>query len=144
MPLTLVLMGMQASGVHHIELWTADLAAAEPSFHWLLLELGWTLEHVNGWEQGRIWRHSSGLYIVLEQSPAIIGDHHDRLRPGLNHLALTCADRAALDHIRDAAPEHGWSELFGDTYPHAGGPEHVAWFAENADGFEVEVVATAS
>ena len=23
------------SGLHHLELWTADLAAAEPAWHWL-------------------------------------------------------------------------------------------------------------
>ena len=25
--------------------------------------------------------------------------------------------------------------------PHAGGPDHLAWYGENAEGIEVEVVA---
>lgn len=44
--------------------------------------------------------------------------------------------------MRRDAPTHGWRELFEDRYPTAGGPEHVALFLENAQGFEVEVVAT--
>ncbi|MEK6462886.1 hypothetical protein WG925_03950 [Pseudonocardia carboxydivorans] len=35
----------------------------------------------------------------------------------------------------------GWSELFAGTHPHAGGPDHTALSAENAEGFEVELVA---
>ncbi len=39
------------------------------------------------------------------------------------------------------APEHGWQLLFSDRHPHAGGPDTYAAYLEDADGFEVEVVA---
>ena len=32
------------TGLHHLELWTADLALAEPSWDWLLSALGWSAE----------------------------------------------------------------------------------------------------
>jgi hypothetical protein len=152
--------------LHHVELWTHDLAGAVPSFDWLLGELGWSGESDPEWPTGRIWRHPSGVYLVLEQSPAVVGDAHDRLRSGLNHLALRLpSDDAALtgtsqgsgartpgeagpttapallDRLREQAPEHGWSELFAESYPHAGGPEHTALFLENGQGFEIEIVA---
>ena len=130
-------------GLHHLELWTHDLAATEPSFHWLLTTLGWSAERIDGWPLGRIWRHTSQTYIVLEQSAHVRGAQHDRLAPGLNHLALTAPDRSALDRLRSEAAQHGWRELFADRYPHAGGEGHAAWYAENAAGFEVEVVAQA-
>lgn len=130
-------------GLHHLELWTHDLAATEPSFHWLLTTLGWSLERIDGWPLGRIWRHSSQTYLVLEQSDDVRGAQHDRLAPGLNHLALTAAHRRALDRLRSEAVQHGWRELFADRYPHAGGQDHTAWYAVNAAGFEVEVVAQA-
>lgn len=68
-------------GLHHLELWTADLATTEPAWHWL------------------------------------------------------------LDSLRDKAAEHGWRELFAERYPHAGGEDHVAWYAEDPEGIEVEIVA---
>lgn len=128
------------SGLHHLELWTADLATTEPAWHWLLTTLGWQAERVEGWELGRIWRHRDGSYIVLEQSDDVIGDRSDRMRPGMNHLALTCPGRELLDSLRGTAAEHGWRERFAERYPHAGGEDHVAWYAEDPEGIEVEVV----
>ena len=129
------------SALHHLELWTADLAVAEPAWDWLLTTLGWTAERVEGWERGRIWRHRDDSYLVLEQSDAVVGERAERRAPGMNHLALRVADRAALDRIRADAPCHGWQELFAELYPHAGGPEHVAWYGEDPHGIEVELVA---
>lgn len=129
------------AGIHHLELWTADLATAEPAWHWLLTTLGWAAEHVDGWETGRIWRHAESSYVVLEQSPDVVGERSERRAPGMNHIALTVQTHAALDAIRDSAAEHGWRELFSASYPHAGGPDHVAWYAEDPEGIEVELVA---
>lgn len=128
-------------GLHHLELWTADLAAAEPAWDWLLTALGWSPERVDGWALGRIWRHADGSYVVLEQSDDVAGARTDRLAPGMNHVALTIADRAALDDLRAGAAEHGWRELFGERYPRAGGEDHTAWYGESAEGIEVEIVA---
>ena len=69
---------------------------------------------------------------------------HDRLRPGLNHLAFYAASREHVDSLWRYAPEHGWRLLFADRHPHAGGPDHYAAYLENADGFEVEIVAPVS
>ena len=65
---------------------------------------------------------------------------YDRMRAGVNHLAVTCDDRATLDRMRAESSSHGWHELFADRYPHAGGDQHTALFLENSEGFEVEVV----
>lgn len=125
--------------VHHIELWTDDLARVQPSFDWLLPRLGWTADHDPAWPEGKVWRHPTGVYLVLEQSPAVTAPH-DRMRAGLNHLALRVHERGTLDDLRAEAPRHGWTELFAERYPHAGGPDHTALFLENAQGFEIEVV----
>jgi catechol 2,3-dioxygenase-like lactoylglutathione lyase family enzyme len=78
---------------------------------------------------------------VVEQSPAITADRHERLRPGLNHLAFHVKDTAAVDALAAEAPSHGWHLLFADRHPHAGGAEHYAAYLEDDDGFEVELVA---
>ena len=129
------------SGLHHLELWTADVAAHAPGWDWLLDSLGWDAEHIAGWDSGRIWRHADGSYLVLEQSPDVRGERAERRAPGMNHLALTAPDRGILDRIRAGAAEHGWHELFAGAYPHAGGPDHIAWYGENPEGIEVEIVA---
>lgn len=127
--------------VHHIELWTDDLSDVVDSFHWLFTELGWRDEPNSDWPQGRIWRHESGVYLVLEESPDVRTVRHDRTRPGLNHLALRGPDLAHLDHVRAECIDHGWTELFAERYPHAGGAAHTALFLENSQGFEIEIVA---
>lgn len=125
---------------HHLELWIADLASSKPSFDWLLCTLGWRATLVEGWDTGCIWTAPSGEYLVLEQSAAVAGTLN-RLHAGMNHLALKVDQRELLDQIRAEASQHGWRELFSDLYPHAGGPDSVALYLENGEGFEVELVA---
>ena len=36
---------------------------------------------------------------------------------------------------------HGWSLLFPDRHPFAGGPEHYAAYLKDRHGYEVELVA---
>jgi catechol 2,3-dioxygenase-like lactoylglutathione lyase family enzyme len=126
------------SGLHHVELWVPDLAGALEPWGWLFASLGW--EPFQDWENGRSWRDGP-VYVVLEQSPALSTGTHDRLAPGLNHLAFTVATRADVDRLTAAAPSHGWTLMFADRHPHAGGPEHYAAYLEDAWGYEVELVA---
>ncbi|MDQ0959373.1 catechol 2,3-dioxygenase-like lactoylglutathione lyase family enzyme [Streptomyces sp. B4I13] len=125
--------------LHHVELWVPDLPRASREWGWLLGGLGY--EPYQDWDWGRSWRHGP-TYLVVEQSPAMRDDGggHDRLRPGLNHLAFHAASRSELDALVARAPAHGWTPLFAERYPHAGGPEHYAAYLENSDGFEVELV----
>ncbi|WP_336603469.1 GNAT family N-acetyltransferase [Rothia nasimurium] len=125
-------------GFHHVELWTESLATALPSWAWLTQQLGWTT--YQEWPGGISWQAHDGSYLVLEESPDTTGPHN-RTHAGLNHLAFTVPSAALLDKLRSEATSHGWSELFTDRYPHAGGPDHYALYLENKQGFEVELVA---
>ncbi len=125
--------------LHHIEIWTAHLWSGIERWGWLLGELGWT--PFQQWDYGRSWR-CGGLYLVLEESPSLLRDvAYDRMRPGLNHLAFRAASREQVDAITAQSSYYGWGLLFADRHPHAGGPEHYAAYLEDAEGFEVEVVA---
>ncbi|SFH18984.1 Catechol 2,3-dioxygenase [Actinopolymorpha cephalotaxi] len=128
----------QPGQLHHVELWVADLAATKESLGWLLGELGWTV--FQDWAAGISWRLGP-TYLVAEQSPALRPGPHDRRLPGLNHLAFHVADRGQVDRLVAAAPAHGWTLMFADRHPHAGGPEHYAAYLEDGQGFEVELVA---
>lgn len=124
--------------VHHVELWVPDLARAERSWGWLLTALG--AEPFQSWPHGRSWRKGTA-YVVVEHSPDLVGDRHERRRPGLNHLAFAAGTAAELDALVAEAPAHGWELLFPDRHPWAGGPEHRAAYLADEDGYEVELVA---
>lgn len=129
---------MSPGGLHHVEIWVPDLPRAEASWGWLLGELGWLpFQH---WPTGRSWRLGAS-YLVLEQSPALSRAVHDRLAPGLNHLAFHAGPAAVVDRLVAAAPAHGWSLLFPDRHPYAGGPAQYAGYLVDGDGYEVELVA---
>ena len=115
-----------------------DLSRAIASFGWLLTTLGY-VEYQN-WDAGRSWRLGA-TYLVIEQSAAMSSDRHDRLSPGLNHLAFHVQDAAAVEALAAEATGHGWRLMFADSHPYAGGQEHYAAYLENEDGFEVELVA---
>ncbi|MEV0269163.1 MAG: glyoxalase [Hamadaea sp.] len=129
---------MTTGTLHHVELWVPDLDRAVASWGWLLTELGY--EQFQDWPGGRSWRLGP-TYLVVEQSPAMNAGEHDRHRPGLNHLAFTVSGRDRVDQLVAVAPAHGWSLMFSDRHPYAGGPEHYAAYLENVDGYEVELVA---
>lgn len=125
--------------LHHIELWVPDVAAATKSFGWLLLELGWSTGE--SWPGGASWRLGD-TYLVATTPPTITAAEHDRRAPGLNHLAFHSGTCAHTDRVMRTAGAHGWSPLYSDRYPHAGGPDHYAGYLENSAGFKVELVAS--
>lgn len=132
--------------LHHVELWVSDPGPAGAEWEWLLGEVGWIADEpaaglpADEAASGRSWSHPDGTYFFLESGPDVTEEPHDRMRPGVNHLALTVESRELLDRIRSASTEHGWHELFADRYPHAGGEQHTALYLENSEGFEVEIV----
>jgi RimJ/RimL family protein N-acetyltransferase/catechol 2,3-dioxygenase-like lactoylglutathione lyase family enzyme len=125
--------------LHHVELWVPDLARSEALLGWLLTELGWLPGQ--RWPGGMSW-HLGSTYLVIEASPDRSATAHDRLRPGLNHLALHAGDPAGVDALTSAALCKGWRLLFADRHPHAGGDHQYAAYLEDPDGFEIELVAT--
>jgi catechol 2,3-dioxygenase-like lactoylglutathione lyase family enzyme len=124
--------------LHHVEVWVPDLHRAIVSWGWLLEALGYTT--FQDWPAGRSWRLGA-TYVVIEQSPDLSASEHDRLRPGLNHLAFHVEDAHLVDALAAQGLQHGWTLLFPERHPHAGGTDHYAAYLENADGFEVELVA---
>lgn len=125
-------------GIHHVEIWVADLAEARADWGWLLGRLGFEREQV--WSQGESWA-AGGAYVTLTTSPNLTDPSHDRRRAGLNHLAFHGGSRAEVDDVMADASSHGWTPLYEDRYPHAGGPSHYAGWLENGAGFKAEVVA---
>jgi RimJ/RimL family protein N-acetyltransferase/catechol 2,3-dioxygenase-like lactoylglutathione lyase family enzyme len=136
----LVSLPKRPQGLHHVEIWVPDLAATVRSWGWLLSELGYV--EYQRWQNGVSWCLGQ-TYLVFEDSPDRHSDH-DRRRSGLNHLALHAGTPERIEHLVKQATEHGWRLMFADRHPYAGGPDHYAAYLENADGYEVELVATSA
>jgi hypothetical protein len=118
--------------------WVPDLPRAVREWGWLLSRLGW--HPYQDWPAGRSWR-LGGTYLVVERSPDLLGDRHERRRPGLNHLAFHVA---ALEPFVTDGPANGCRSANSSDQPCAGGPAHRAAYLENSDGFEVELVDSAA
>lgn len=127
--------------LHHLELWVQDLAASEASLGWLLLRLGFVAD--SRWSAGISYRHED-FYIVLESGPDVLPGGHDRTRAGLNHLAFNSGSQEEVEALAAEAKKHGFSLLFADRHPYAGGPQHYAAYLADEAGFEVELVASAT
>ncbi len=68
------------------------------------------------------------------------GDH-ERCRPGVNHLAFHAGTREQVDELTETSRLHGWTLMFPDEHPYAGGRHHYAAYLANTDGYQVELVA---
>ena len=90
--------------LHHVELWVPNLACATAQWGWLIVQLGYT--PFQDWPDGRSWRLGH-TYLVIAQSPALTAADHDRLHPGLNHLAFHPGTPAQVDALAAEAPGHG-------------------------------------
>lgn len=127
--------------LHHLTLWVPDIERAEPSWRWLLGELGYTVSAPR--DGVLVFRCEVGAAIVMEQSSDMVpGMLHSRLRPGLNHVAFTVEQGVVLADLVAAAPDHGWKAMPTGGHPIAGGADVV--FLEDRDGFEVELVSPLS
>lgn len=129
------------AGIHHVEVWIADIEEARAEWGWLLQELGFTLEVE--WPDGQSWA-AGGAYLTLTTSPNLTGPAHDRRSPGVNHLAFKGGAAHRVDTIMTEAQQHGWLPLYQERYPHAGGSDHYAGWLENSAGFKAEIVADES
>lgn len=59
----------------------------------------------------------------------------------MNHVAFHAGTRDDVDALVHGAGERGWTLMFADRHPFAGGPDTYAAYLEDVDGFEVELVA---
>ncbi len=84
--------------VHHIDVWVSDPGVSLGEWGWLLGEIGWEVDI-----EGASWVADDGTYLFLERSADQVDEPHDRLRPGINHLAFTVESRELLDRIRAAS-----------------------------------------
>ena len=126
------------AGIHHVEVWVAEMGTARAEWGWLLNRLGF--ERLQQWPSGESWG-AAGAHITLTTSPNLSDPSHDRRRAGVNHIAFHGGPATQIDEVMSEAGGYGWIPLYQDRYPHAGGGSHYAGWLENRAGFKAESVA---
>lgn len=122
--------------LHHVEIRTSNLSVARFAWGWLLGQLNY--EPFQECDLGCSWR-SGATYLVLEETT--FGALYDRRGAGLNHLAFHAGTPQQVDQLWHQATQFGWTQLYGDRSPQAGGPNQHHRFLENSERFKIELVA---
>lgn len=126
--------------LHHVELYVSDLTKSLNAWDWLLTELGYTV--YQQWDEGRSYRFGATYLVFVQTEVDHLEPPYHRKRTGLNHLAFHAASLEQLERLRSELTQHGFTELYADRFPHAGGPNYIALYFEDPDRMKVELVAT--
>ena len=126
--------------LHHVELYVSDLERSVKFWTPFMAMLGYEAER---WVGGMNYvRGEEETYFCLLPAPAehvSVGYH--RKRVGLNHLAFRAESRAQVDTIAEWVRQNGYTLLYEEHHPYAGGPDYYAVYCEDPDRIKLEVVA---
>lgn len=126
--------------LHHVELYVSDLKKSLTAWDWLLNELGYTL--YQQWDKGKSYKFEKTYLVFVQTEPEHLEPPYHRKKTGLNHLAFHADSLEQLERLRSELPHRGFTELYADRFPHAGGPNYIALYFEDPDRMKVELVAT--
>jgi catechol 2,3-dioxygenase-like lactoylglutathione lyase family enzyme len=131
---------MASAGVlHHVELYVSSLDASKEFWGVFLGALGYS----DGKEfTGGVTYELGETYITLVQTEkAYLQPAYHRKRVGLNHLAFHAESREQVDRMTAWIRDHGYTVLYEDKHPFAGGADYYALYCEDPDRMKVELVA---
>ena len=134
------LQGGKVILIHHIELYVSDLKKSRLFWDWLL---GEELNYFKfqEWESGVSWKMNETYIVFVQAEEKYLEIPYHRCRVGLNHLAFH-ATKKKVDEITVKLAQKGYSLLYKEKHPYAGGPNYYAVFFEDPDRIKVELVAT--
>ncbi len=126
--------------LHHVELYVADLARSTAFWTPFMDMLGYQAEQ---WSGGMNYvRGVEDTYFCLLPAPVEhLAPGYHRKRVGLNHLAFKAESRAQVDRLAQWVNDNGYTLLYPERHPFAGGPKYYALFCEDPNRFKLEVVA---
>jgi catechol 2,3-dioxygenase-like lactoylglutathione lyase family enzyme len=81
---------------------------------------------------------------VLAQTDARHAAPFHRRQAGLNQLAFSVTNAAAVDVWTSWLKDRGIPILYADRHPHASGPGYYGVFFEDPDRIKIEIVAAGS
>lgn len=125
--------------LHHVEIYVSDFERSIAFWTPFLAHLGYEPDR---WSGGMNYVKADEAYLCFLPAPDehVAAGYH-RKRVGLNHLAFKGRSRQHVDEMAAWVREAGYTLLYQDRHPYAGGPGYYALFCEDPDRIKVEVVA---
>jgi catechol 2,3-dioxygenase-like lactoylglutathione lyase family enzyme len=123
--------------LHHLELYVSALDTSMRFWRPLLEMLGYAEYQVF---EGGVSYKLQDTYIVFvqaERSYAESGYHRKRI--GLNHLAFHAGSHRQVDEITTWIRDSGYTVLYPESHPYAGGKERYVLYCEDPDRIKVEI-----
>ena len=126
--------------LHHVELYVSDLERSIAFWTPFMAMLGYEADR---WSEGMNYMRGEDepYFCLLQADSEHVGAGYHRKRVGLNHLAFRGSSRAQVDEVARWVKANGYTLLYEDRHPYAGGPDYYAVFCEDPDRFKLEVVA---
>lgn len=125
--------------LHHVELYVASLEASLLFWKPFLVELGYA--EFQRWPEGASYRLADTYIVIVQVESEHLEAGYHRKRIGLNHLAFHAASREQVDDVTAWVKASGFTVLYEDRHPHAGGPDSYALYCEDPNRMKVELVA---
>jgi catechol 2,3-dioxygenase-like lactoylglutathione lyase family enzyme len=125
--------------LHHIEIYVSDLDRSIAFWTPFMAKLGYEAER---WSGGMNYvKVGEGYFCFLPAPKEHLSAGYHRKRVGLNHLAFKGESRSHVDEIAAWVKASGFTILYPEKYPYAGGSDYYALYCEDPDRIKVEVVA---
>ncbi|MBX3142876.1 MAG: VOC family protein [Trueperaceae bacterium] len=127
--------------LHHIEIYVTDLERSIAFWTPFLAQLDYEADRWSG-GMNYVKDDPAETYLCFLPAPA---EHasagYHRKRVGLNHIAFKGRSREHVDEMTAWVRQAGYTVLYDDRHPYAGGRNYYALFCEDPDRIKVEVVA---
>jgi len=124
--------------LHHIEIYVSNLNRSKDFWGWFLDILGYV--KYQEWENGISYKLSDTYIVFVQTENKYLDIPFHRCRTGLNHLAFYSDSKKQVDEITELIERKGFTILYKDRHPYAGGENHYALFFEDPDRIKVELV----
>ncbi len=126
--------------LHHIEIYVRSLPVSQRFWQPFLTQLGYA--EFQKWETGISYILQDTYLVFVQAESDYLDAGYHRKRVGLNHLAFHAASRDQVDVLTEWVITSGFTLLYPDRHPYAGGQDYYALFCEDPDRIKVEVVVT--
>lgn len=132
---------MLHGSINHVSLTVSDLSGAMTFFRPLLELLGYRVGPTEGQVAVSISPATGGAINIWQAQPPFVGRAFEVYAPGLHHVAINVASRAAVDAVAALVPRIGGriTDPPGE-YPYTSVGSYYAVYFRGPDDLKLEVV----